>query len=282
MHQYRFDQAIIGTTQLEPLFLTALKNEMQQRSIHQVGVYHEWTQPLSFQVPRPIPERAVNYLRLILDGIHPQTLREWLTTVHEVGYQPQLHVVASLTLFLAGWGQGQTKYVPLIREVLGEDGMAMVPIILETAPITPQQRLIAHRLLNFQTATYDVDTATKPHGTMSLIHRLKGLNRTNIQSTMRYLQHTSRIWDMELTNIFLDDLLKGDLYGYLIEELHQFTYFFALELDPETLARSIQKRRSLFFRQKQYDKTTLQRQQRVAPMILRFRQEMVAAIKGEE
>lgn len=144
MNQHDIAQAVNGTDALNQVLGVAAKHDLQHRlsgclQTHNLDTIATWPEA------QPVPAVAVRYLRLIVGGMYPYTLPEWLRLIAEERYQPQFEVIKLLTQpFLNAW---KLFLIRSVGDVLKIHDLEIVHTLIDTSDAHEDIRLVALSLL---------------------------------------------------------------------------------------------------------------------------------------
>lgn len=240
-------QAVNGTDDVRTFLLTSFKDHLRLRLAQTINP-HEQNVASEYVVCRPIPPHVVQYLLVMLDGIHANVLYEWMVLVHNAGYQPQSDVIRALMLTFIYGKYDRTVWVHPFRQLLGEEGTQAAWTLFA---IEQQDEPTIQSFANW--LTYP---------------------RSN-------LQPGSWVWTTDNTQQVLNKFLsqqKGHS-GYYVNHLNQKAHLFALELAPTLIDDFIRAATNKKTKYSNWNTDPYRNRLRTAIGILQFRQKMAQAIE---
>lgn len=227
------DQAFIGTDDPFTLLVNAARSDLSQRVRYQLAHDQNTLPDMGYLHKKPIPQAAVRYLHVMLNGVHQQALHEWLITVEAMGYHPQIDVIQALLNWLASnQDEEAARWYQPIQRMLGADGVAAAQILLANSSFSaiqhnklftgldkayPQAQALSDAKMDELTAT--VQTATQQR---------------------RYLDPDSlvamqRTWTIELTQAFFEHIDSPQRTPYILRYVDRLMYYFNLMVEQTSL-----------------------------------------------
>lgn len=215
--------------------MAMLKTELNQRLRHEVEIKDADLPPRSYISNNPVPQLAVEYLRLTLTKMYRLVVDEWLMTVYALGYQPQFEVIMLLVRYGGFLTHERLLHsrMGLIRGLLGAHGATVTDLILLSEDLSDQQiRIISSWLRRplGPDADYASDKAVA-QVTKNFKHTFER-NQINLYRGVRQLR---RVWSLELTELFLMSIPQTKQTEQMMGELILYSHYFSLDLPDEAL-----------------------------------------------
>lgn len=273
-------RAVSGTVNHHDMLREAAHADVHLRTSRQIGTHHGEFEHFEYRVERPIPPEAVQSLQLMLRGIHQLALYEWLHTVHQLGYQPQIDVVARLMQFFRE--PHSPPFYILTNQLFGVQGVQAAQAIYQDVNLTLSQMKLL-RVEPLQVHAMQLEHQRK----IQLVTQF--MEEIETPANLSYVKHIKRPWSRELSELFLETVLNHTGYYISRQKLSPFAYFWSLESNPHMLKMIFAEIDDFI---SGYESSPKLRdhianynaieQRRSTHAILDFRKHMIATIKGEQ
>lgn len=258
-------QAVSGTAHHHDVLLEAADFDIHRRASLKVQYSSEaWVSfATQYRIENPVPTAAIQYWYVMRTGLHREALLDWFLAILEQGYQLQIELVASIVDFVStGWIYKQ--WFPIVRQILGTEGMDIAKQILEGETLTWGQK----------TLLYDENQAHDWIQMPEKLHNVTQLLRQAISQSKLIFPEDLRshlwVWSYELTRAFCEYKTKNEPFPWIFNNIKDHVYHFSLDLTADDVNCFIS-----LLGDDDHGKQMLR-------SVLDFRQRMVAAIKGDQ
>lgn len=270
------DRAFIGSDDWPSLLMQAGRIDLIQRVQYQLSQAQTILPPYTDYTPKnPIPQEALHYLTIMLNGLYQPALYEWFMTVIAKRYDPQIGVIYLLLDWFAHCPIIEGFWYQPLQRLLGNEGIAVAQTMLADGSFSVGQQTALSIVLN-ETIAEDI-TSTETY----MAEVAKGL------PSGRYLDRLLAIhypWTAQLTNAFFE-YVAPEQNLYRLRYVNRYVYYFHWQVDPlklESLHDNLIKlnKENLLTTQSPFVKGAYRRLAQSVRSVVHFRRQMVQAIQS--
>lgn len=254
-------QVVLGSTQFRDLLLEAVHADMHLHLQTSVAAYNAAVEHITYRVDHPIPPLAVGYLHLMVNGLYRQAIPEWLVTVADMGYQPQVEVIY---MILQAFTKSliHSRWYETVQSIFGAAGSEMAQHLAALRHTTYPPSGMQHAKQHSSEMSPSARQQAMILATQEIEEAIRNRNPLPALSDIRW------VWSPTLTNAFLK-LMVHDTNS--LQYTRNYLYYLSLEHNPAQF-QLLLGRFDYSFSAETYQKIL---------SVMTFRQQMVAAIKGE-